>query len=250
VSNISTSQQRTPLPSPAPFLVARGLVKDYKQGSATLRAVDAVDLTVLRGEFVSIMGPRGSGKSTLLHLFGGLERPTAGTLRIGDTRICLLSDDELARFRRRQVGFIFQFFNLIPALTVAENVALPLLLEGRRYISLRDLVDSHLAMLSLRGRASCMPAELSSDEIQRVAIARALIASPDLILADEPTARLDSTSGAEVLAHLRRVCEGRGVTVILVSNDLSVASSADRAVILRDGHIESDAVIKRLSRLR
>jgi len=224
-------------------------MKDYRQGSANVRAIDAVDLTIYQGEFVSILGPRGSGKSTLLHLLGGLERPTAGTLQIGGTSLCLLSDDELARFRRRKIGFVFQFFNLIPALTVAENVALPLLLEGRRYISLRDRVESLLGILSIQDRASCLPTELSSDEMQKVAIARALIASPDLILADEPTARLDSSSAAEVLAHLRRVCEDRGVTIILVSNDLSVASGADRAVILRNGHVESDAVIRRLSRL-
>jgi putative ABC transport system ATP-binding protein len=250
LSNISTSQQRDPLFSGNPLIIARGLAKYYRQGGASVRVLDAIDLTILRGEFISLMGPRGSGKSTLLHLLGGLERPTAGTLQIGNTNPCLLSDNQLARFRRRKIGFVFQSFNLIPALTVAENVALPLLLEGRRYVSLRDRITSTLEMFSVRHRASCMPSELASDEMQRVAIARALIADPDLILADEPTARLDSGSGSEVLAHLRRAREDRGVTVVVVSNDLGVASNADRAVILRDGHIESDALVKRLSKLR
>ncbi|HBZ70051.1 MAG TPA: ABC transporter ATP-binding protein [Deltaproteobacteria bacterium] len=229
-------------------IIATSLGKHYAQGASSIRALDGVDLTVRRGEFVSIMGPRGSGKSTLLHILGGLERPTAGSLRVADIDICGLSDNELARFRRRNIGFIFQFFNLIPALTVAENVALPLLLDGARYACLRDRVEPLLEMFSLGDRAGCMPCELLAHEIQRVAIARALVMSPDLILADEPTARLDSRSGGEVLAYLRRVREDRGVTIILVTHDLGAASCADRVVILRDGHIESDAPIRRLSR--
>jgi len=244
----ATSPQSDPLVSLASVIVATNLAKHYAQGGASIRALDGVDLTVRRGEFVSIMGPRGSGKSTLMYLLGGLERPTAGTLQVGDADLSQLSDNELARFRRRNIGFVFQFFNLIPALTVAENVALPLLLEGTRYSALQDRVDPLLEMLSLRDRASRMPSELFADEMQRVAIARALIMNPDLILADEPTARLDSRSGAEVLAYLRRAREDRGVTIVLVTHDLSAASCADRAVILRDGHIESDAPIRRLSR--
>jgi putative ABC transport system ATP-binding protein len=248
VNGTSTSHQDDPLVSLPSVIIATNLAKHYAQGGASIRALDGVDLTVRRGEFVSIMGPRGSGKSTLMYLLGGLERPTAGTLRIADTDLCLLSDNALARFRRRNIGFVFQFFNLIPALTVAENVALPLLLDGTRYAALRDRVDPLLEMLSLRDRASHMPSELFADEMQRVAIARALVMSPDLILADEPTARLDSRSGAEVLACLHRAREDRGVTVVLVTHDLRAASCTDRALILRDGRIESDARIRRLSR--
>jgi len=206
-----------------------------------------VDLTIRRGQFVSVMGPRGSGKSTLLHVLAGLERPTAGTLRIGDTDLCLLSDDQLARFRRRNIGFVFQSFNLIPALTVAENVALPLLLEGLRYSTLQDRVNPLLEILSLRDSAGRLPSELFADEMQRVAIARALVMNPDLILADEPTARLDSYSGSKILAYLRQACEERGLTVVLVTHDLTATSCADRVLIVRDGRIESDAPMRRLA---
>jgi putative ABC transport system ATP-binding protein len=248
LNGASTSQQHDPLVSLTSVIVASNLEKHYAQGSASIRAINGVDLTVRRGEFISIMGPRGSGKSTLLYLLGGLERPTAGALRVEGIDLCLLSDNELARFRRRKLGFVFQSFNLIPALTVAENVALPLLLDGMRYGAVRDRVEPLLEMLALEDRASCMPSELFADEMQRVAIARALVMSPKLILADEPTARLDSRSGGEVLAHLRRIREDRGVTIVLVTNDLSTATCADRAVIVRDGHIESDEPIRRLSR--
>jgi putative ABC transport system ATP-binding protein len=210
--------------------------------------LDGVDLTVRNGEFVAVMGPSGSGKSTLLHLLGGLERPTSGTVLIGDTDLHRLSKNESARFRRRNIGFVFQFFNLVPTLTAAENVALPLLLEGQRYGAVRGRVESQLGALRLADRATHAPSELSGGEKQRVAIARALIVDPRLILADEPTGNLDSHTGAEILDLLRKACNERGVTIVLVTHDLRAASYADRMVIVRDGSIESDAPVARLAR--
>jgi len=222
-------------------VVAHHLEKHYQRGRATVRALDGVDLVIAEGEFVAIMGPSGSGKSTLLHLIGGLERPSAGTVLLGDVDLHRLSSDESARFRRRHIGFVFQFFNLIPTLSAAENVALPLLLEGKRYADVRDRVMPLLETLHLAGRAEHAPSELSGGEMQRVAIARALVVAPRLILADEPTGNLDSETGAGILALLRRACEERGVTVVLVTHDLRAASCADRAVILRDGRLEGQA---------
>jgi len=229
-------------------IVATQLEKHFRRGEAVVRALDGVDLSVADGEFVSVMGPSGSGKSTLLHLIGGLDRPTAGSVLVGDTDIHRLSLDAAARFRRRTIGFVFQFFNLIPTLTAAENVALPLLLEGRRYISVRDRVEPLLKIFHLLDRADHAPAELSGGERQRIAIARALIVNPRLILADEPTGNLDSRTGGEILALLRGARDDRGVTVVLVTHDLRSASYADRVVILRDGLVESDTPARRLSR--
>jgi putative ABC transport system ATP-binding protein len=243
----STSEHPGPLISLSSAVFATKLEKQYLQAGRIVRALDGVDLTIRRGEFVSVMGPRGSGKSTLLHVLAGLERPTGGTFRIGDTDLCRLSDNQLARFRRRNIGFVFQSFNLIPALTVAENVALPLLLDGLRYSTLQDRVEPLLEILALRDSASRVPSELFADEMQRVAIARALVMNPNLILADEPTARLDSHSGSRILAHLRRACDERGVTVVLVTHDLTATSCADRVLIVRDGRIESDAPMRRLA---
>jgi putative ABC transport system ATP-binding protein len=244
----TASQPRDPVVLTTPAIVADNLSKEYARESYAVCALDRVSLTVGRGEFVSIIGPRGSGKSTLLYLLGGLERATGGTLHIGDTNTCLLSDNQLARFRRRNIGFVLQFCSLIPALTVAENVALPLLLDGTRYSALKDRVNPLLEMVGLRERASRMPSELFADELQRAAIARALVMDPFLILADEPTARLDSHSGGMVLNYLRKAQKDRGATIILVTHDLTAAASADRAVVLREGHVESDAPIRRLSR--
>lgn len=229
-------------------IVAVHLEKHYRRGGATVRALDGVDLTIPEGQFAAVMGPSGSGKSTLLHLLGGLERPTAGTVLIGDTDLYRLSGDASARFRRRHIGFIFQFFNLVPTLTAAENVALPLLLEGRRYAAVRDRVEPLLETLRLSDRANHAPSELSGGEMQRVAIARALIVEPRLILADEPTGNLDSRTGTEILELLRRACDERGVTIVLVTHDMRAASFADRAVVLRDGSVDSDSVTQRTHR--
>jgi putative ABC transport system ATP-binding protein len=235
-------------PAGSAAIVATRLEKHYRRGGAAVRALDGVDVAVADGEFVSIMGPSGSGKSTLLHVLGGLERPTAGSVLIGDTDLHRLSDDDAARFRRRTIGFVFQFFNLIPTLTAAENVALPLLLEGRRFGSVRHRVEPLLELFGLAARARHAPSELSGGEMQRIALARALIVAPRVLLADEPTGNLDSRTGAEILELLRRICDERGVTVVLVTHDLRAASFADRVVILRDGRIESDSPSQRLAR--
>jgi len=226
-------------------IVAIHLEKHYRRGGAIVRALDGVDLTIPEGQFAAVMGPSGSGKSTLLHLLGGLERPTAGTVLIGDTDLHRLSGDESARFRRRHIGFVFQFFNLVPTLTAAENVALPLLLEGRRYAAVKDRVERLLETLRLLDRANHAPSELSGGEMQRVAIARALIVEPRVILADEPTGNLDSRTGAEILELLRHACDESGVTIVLVTHDLRAASYADRAVVLRDGCVDSESAAQR-----
>jgi putative ABC transport system ATP-binding protein len=229
-------------------VVAIHLEKEYSRGRTLVRAIDGIDLAVREGEFVSVMGPSGSGKSTLLHLLGGLERPSAGAVMIGDLDLHRLPRDEAARFRRRHIGFVFQFFNLVPTLTAAENVALPLLLEGRRYASVRDRVEPLLVTLGLEDRADHAPSELSGGEMQRVAIARALVVEPRLVLADEPTGNLDSASGAAILELLRRACDERGVTIVLVTHDPRAASYADRVVILKDGRVEIDVPAARLAR--
>jgi putative ABC transport system ATP-binding protein len=228
---------------------ARALEKVYGRGSTFVRSLEQVSLEVRRGEFLCIMGPSGSGKSTLLHVLGGIERPTAGVVRIGDTDIQSLSSTDLDRFRRRNIGFVYQFFNLIPTLNVEENVALPLLLEGRRFSSVRDRVRSLLVSLKLEDRATHAPSLLSGGEMQRVAIARALVIDPRVILADEPTGNLDSQTGEQILTLLRQASNERAVTTVLVTHDLRAASYADRVVILRDGRIQDDVPAYRLARV-
>lgn len=232
-----------------PLVVGEGLRKVYGEGPGRVEALAGVDLSVPKGQFLGIMGPSGSGKSTLLHLLGGLERPTEGTVCIGSTRLDRLGDDEIARFRRRHVGIIFQFFNLIPTLTVEENVALPLLLEGRRLRQVEEKVLGLLAELGLEALRSRVPAQLSGGEMQRVAFARAMLVDPSLILADEPTGNLDSRAGEQVLGWMRRAPDERGVTLVLVTHDVRVASYADRIVVVRDGRIEDDVPTQRLGGL-
>jgi putative ABC transport system ATP-binding protein len=223
-----------------PAVRAVQLSKRYGDGPGAVTALDGVDLEVLRGQFLAVMGPSGSGKSTLLHLIAGLDHPTGGHIEVGAVRLDTLDQNGAARFRRRHVGIVFQFFNLIPSLTVEENVALPLLLEGARFRNEADRVRSLLASLRIEALGAKQPAMLSGGEMQRVAIARALIANPTLILADEPTGNLDSRSGEEILATLRRISDERGVTTLLVTHDLRAASYADRVVVIRDGRLEDD----------
>jgi putative ABC transport system ATP-binding protein len=229
-----------------PSVVTRGLSKTYGQGSSRVDALVGLDLEVPEGQFLGVMGPSGSGKSTLLHLLAGLERPTQGAVLIGDRRLDELSDSEAARFRRRHIGVVFQFFNLIPTLTVEENVALPLLLEGRTLRDVQDRVSLLLSELGLGALGRRMPPQLSGGEMQRVAFARAILVEPMLILADEPTGNLDSKAGEEVLAWMRRAPDERGVTLILVTHDVRVASYADRILVLRDGRIEDDVPAREL----
>jgi len=214
-----------------------GVVKDYRRGAQAIRALDGVSLAVDAGEFVSIAGPSGSGKSTLLHLMGALDQPTAGTVRIGGTDLADLDDEELTAFRRHRIGFVFQFFNLLPTLSAWENVAIPLLLDGHRLRRLRPQTVPLLEALGLGHRVDHRPAELSGGELQRVAIARALVAEPVVVLADEPTGNLDTQTGSEVLAVLRETCRTHHAALVMVTHDERLAALADRQVGLLDGRI-------------
>ena len=217
----------------------RDVVKDYGGGGLTVRALKGVSISVDPGEFLSVMGPSGSGKSTLLHLIGCLDNPTAGRVLVEGTDTAGLSDDELTQFRRLRVGFIFQFFNLLPAMSAWENVAVPRLLEGIPLRRTRPEACELLARVGLDHRVDHRPAELSGGELQRVAIARALMNKPVLIVADEPTGNLDSATGDEVLALLRECASGTSA-VVMVTHSAKAASIADRVVELEDGEITAD----------
>jgi putative ABC transport system ATP-binding protein len=220
-------------------LEAHGLVKTFGEGPTAVHALRGVDIQVSNGEFVAIMGPSGSGKSTLLHVLGALDRPTAGSVELRGDRYDDLADRELTALRGTAFGFVFQFFNLMATLTAAENVLLPALVAGERPGGYADRTDELLALVGLTDRAEHLPSELSGGEQQRVAIARALMRKPDVLLADDPTGNLDSTSGATVLGLLRRLCN-EGQTVVMVTHDAGAAAMADRVVFLRDGRIVSE----------
>ncbi len=218
----------------------RTLKKIYTQGETETAALKGVSLQILKGEFTSIMGPSGSGKSTLLHLVGGLDRPTSGQVLIDGQDIVTFSDDALSAFRRRRLGFIFQFFNLLPTLTAIENVALPMLIDGQSMSKVNKKASELLDFMGLSQRMNHRPDQLSGGQMQRVAIARALVTDPLLILADEPTGNLDSETGSSVLAMLARLVKERGQTVVMVTHDPKAASYGNRLVRFRDGLIESD----------
>ncbi len=223
----------------APVLEARQLAKTYETGGAKVLGLRGVDISIERGEFVAIMGPSGCGKSTLLNLLAGLDRPTAGEVWLDGQRIDGLSETELARLRRRKVGFVFQFFNLVPTLSAVENVELPLLLVGRRRRKARQAANELMSDLGISGKEEAAPAELSGGEQQRVALARALANRPDIVLADEPTGNLDSAAARDVLG-LFRDAQSRGQTLLLVTHDASVASAAERVITLRDGLVADE----------
>jgi putative ABC transport system ATP-binding protein len=215
-------------------LEARSLAKTYDTGGAKVLALRGVDLSIERGEFVAIMGPSGCGKSTLLNLLAGLDRPTAGEVWLDGERIDRLSETELALLRRRRIGFVFQFFNLMPTLSAVENVELPLLLVGRRRKDARRSANELMRDLGVGDKGRAAPAQLSGGQQQRVALARALANTPDLVLGDEPTGNLDSAATREVLGLLRDARD-RGQTLLLATHDARVAAAADRVVTLRDG---------------
>jgi putative ABC transport system ATP-binding protein len=219
----------------APALALVDVAKRYVQGVREVVAVNAVSLTIRRGEFVALMGPSGSGKSTLLNLIAGLDAPSAGEILLDGTPLSLLDDDALTDLRRTRIGIVFQLFNLLPSISALENVALPLRASGvgARQAHARSL--RALVTVGLAARAGHLPEELSGGEMQRVAIARALAIEPVVILADEPTGSLDSETGLQVLATLRRCVRDAGVTVLLVTHDASAAAHADRTVYMRDG---------------
>jgi putative ABC transport system ATP-binding protein len=216
------------------------VVKTYRQGDVLVRALDRVSLEIGKGELLSVMGPSGSGKSTLLHLIGGLDVPDTGVIEVDGRVLAELSDDDLTIFRRRHVGFVFQFFNLLPTLSAEENVALPLLLDGKRMREVAPRVDAVLEQVGLVERRRHRPDALSGGEMQRVAIARALVIDPLVLLADEPTGNLDSTTGEEVLELLHDTAKRRGATVVLVTHDLRAAAYGDRMLALRDGRVVDD----------
>ena len=220
-------------------LQARGLAKTYTGDGIEVLALRGVDLDVGDGEFVAVMGPSGCGKSTLLHLLGGLDRPTAGSIRLGDRQVETLSETQWAVVRRQEVGFVFQFFNLVANLTVAENVELPALLVGASRGEARSRRTELLDRLGVEARADALPSRLSGGQQQRVALARALVNRPRVLLADEPTGNLDSDSARAVLGILREL-QADGQTLVLVTHDARVAASADRVVRLRDGLIADE----------
>jgi putative ABC transport system ATP-binding protein len=213
------------------------LAKVYGLGEMAVTALDHVSLDVNAGEFMAVMGPSGCGKSTLLHLLGGLDRPTAGQVIIDDQTLNNLSDDALTRLRRQRIGFIFQFFNLIPLLNATENAALPLLLDGVPPAKARAKAQEWLRKVGLGDRMNNRPDQLSGGQQQRVAISRALVAEPKLVLADEPTGNLDSRMAGEIAMLLRQVASEWGRAVVMVTHDSHIALYADRIVFLRDGQI-------------
>lgn len=219
----------------------QNVVKQFA-GKRSVTALDDVSLSIQDGELVSLAGPSGSGKSTLLNLIGTLDRPTSGEIYIGGQRLSGLSDDALTRLRRDKIGFIFQFFNLLPSLSCAENVALPLHLRGWSRKKAQRRAAELLEMVGLTARADHLPDELSGGERQRVAIARALSVFPPILLADEPTGNLDTHTGAEILNLIHDLHDRLGATVLVVTHDRSVAEACPRRIALRDGHIVEDSV--------
>ena len=219
---------------------ARGLTKVYGSGDNAVIALDHVDLSVDPGEFVAVMGPSGCGKSTLLNLVGGLDRPSDGQVIIDGTDIATMSDTQVTRMRRRSLGFVFQFFNLIPVLTVTENAALPLTLDGVAEPVARSKATEWLNRVGLGSRLGNRPDQLSGGQQQRVAVARALATDPALVLADEPTGNLDTKSADEIADLLRQAAEEWGRAVVMVTHDPRIASHAGRIVFMRDGKIVDD----------
>ncbi|MFN8193794.1 MAG: ABC transporter ATP-binding protein [Nocardioidaceae bacterium] len=233
----TTGAPGAPGTGPAAAL-AVAVTKRYGAGDATVAALDDVSVALDRGRFTAIMGPSGSGKSTLLHMLAGLDRPTSGEVFLGDTEITSLSDKRLTQLRRDRIGFIFQSFNLLPTMTAAENIVLPLRIAGRRPD--RAWVDSVVETVGLSGRLQHRPAQLSGGQQQRVAAARALASRPEIVFADEPTGALDSRSGSELLRFLRTAVDELGQTVVMVTHDATAAGYADRVLFLADGRIADE----------
>ena len=217
------------------ILKVENLTKTYGSGENLVHAVDDVSFSVEKGEFVAIVGASGSGKSTLLHLIGGDDRPTSGKIFVDGNDISKMNDDKLAVFRRRQVGIVYQFYNLIPILTVEENITLPCDLDGRGVD--RERLEMILDSFGLRARRKHLPNQLSGGQQQRTSIARALINNPSLVLADEPTGNLDSKSSDEVMSMLKMCNQSYGQTVIMITHNLDIAKQADRIITISDGKI-------------
>ena len=233
-------------------LETKGLIKKYKVGSEIITALAGVDIKIYKGEFVAVLGTSGCGKSTLLNMISGLERPTKGDIIIGSTRINKVSERNMARFRSREMGFIFQAYNLIPSLTAMENVTLPLMLQGVSKKKREKKAKAMLIELGLGKRLHNKPSQLSGGQQQRVAIARSLVTQLKIIFADEPTGNLDTKTTIEILSFLQQIVRKRQCTLIMVSHDLEVAQYADRIIHMRDGKVikitEGEAAIKELTK--
>lgn len=219
-------------------LQASEIKKRYQLGIHEVNAVDGIDFEVAAGEFVAIMGPSGSGKSTLLHLLGGLDVPTSGTVTLAGQQLSSLDDQRATLARRRNIGFVFQFFNLLPTLSAEENILLPLMIDGKKPADFKDRLDQLIALVGLEERRSHKPDQLSGGEQQRVALARALITQPAILLADEPTGNLDSNTGRTIMELLRRSCDSLNQAIVVVTHDARAAAYANRVVFLRDGQVE------------
>lgn len=222
------------------ILEVTNLCKTYGKGDTMVKALDNVSFSVENGEFLAIIGPSGSGKSTLLHILGGVDVPTSGSVVINQTDISNLDETALAIFRRRQIGLIYQFYNLIPILTVQENLTLPLLLDGRKPD--KKQIDTLVKRLGLENRLDHLPNQLSGGQQQRVSIGRALVNNPALMLADEPTGNLDSENSKEIISLLRQFNKEFNQTVIIITHDEKIANSADRVITIEDGKITGDEV--------
>ena len=218
------------------------LSKIYGKGENEVRALDDVSFSVEKGQFVAIIGPSGSGKSTLLHILGGVDRPTSGKVFLEGQDVFAQNEDQLAIFRRRQVGLIYQFYNLIPVLNVTENITLPVLMDGRKVN--QERLNELLTTLNLHGRETHLPNQLSGGQQQRVSIGRALMNSPAVVLADEPTGNLDSKNSQEIVELLKLSNKQYGQTLIIITHDESIALQADRIITIEDGRITKDEVIR------
>ena len=225
------------------ILRVENLTKIYGQGENAVHALDGVSFSVKKGEFIAIIGPSGSGKSTLLHILGGVDRPTSGTVLMDGKDVYAQNEEQLAIFRRRQVGLIYQFYNLIPVLNVTENITLPVLMDGQQVN--QERLSELMETLQLTGRENHLPNQLSGGQQQRVSIGRALMNAPAVVLADEPTGNLDSKNSREIVSLLKLSNEKYGQTVLIITHDESIALQADRIISIEDGKITRDEVIRR-----
>ena len=220
-----------------PIIETLDLYKTYKLGNVDIEVLKDINVTVYEGEFVSIMGPSGSGKSTLLYLMGGLDKPTSGSIKIAGKELATMNDKAQSIMRRRNIGFVFQFYNLIPNLDIEENIMLPILLDGKRIKTYKKELDEILEIVGLSDRRRHTPRELSGGQQQRVAIARALINQPDIILADEPIGNLDSKSGTEIMELFQRINQEKGKTIIQVTHSAESAGYSRRTIHVKDGRV-------------
>ncbi|MCC0672967.1 ABC transporter ATP-binding protein [Clostridioides sp. ES-S-0145-01] len=216
---------------------AKNIIKEFKVDNTTTKVLKDISLQVMKGEFVSIMGQSGSGKSTLLYILGGLDTPTSGKVYMNGTDISYFNDDKMSIIRRRNIGFVFQFYNLIPNLNVEENIMLPLLLDGKKMNDYKNQLNDILEIVGLSDKRKHIPRKLSGGQQQRVAIARALIGKPEILFADEPTGNLDSKTGAEIMQLLRKINQESGQTIIMVTHSPEAAGSSNRIITVLDGVI-------------